>query len=303
MSKVTAKDDSKGSQSEPLKWEVFVTPGIPISTPERPAGVRETYFQAMASTLIYGKRDAILVDAFMTVEQANALADWVASKNKNLTTIYITHGHGDHWFGVGTILRRFPTARVVATPNTIKVMQGTPACMSLRSGSWLRATLRTTMSTFISSSRARRSDRSGSPRSTRSSRSTHAQLSLHTSDQRTTTVRGLSKRRGSTSAISTGWRKRRRPRKNSTTRCWSSIRPGSIQGGRCGARCARLSHRRGACPAASPCWYHRYTRLTLALPAEHFCQPANTQSQPSKPSGCVHLDHHTVRLSVLAERL
>jgi len=78
----------------------------------------------MASTLIYGKRDAILVDAFMTVEQANALADWVASKNKNLTTIYITHGHGDHWFGVGTILRRFPTARVVATPNTIKVMQG-----------------------------------------------------------------------------------------------------------------------------------------------------------------------------------
>jgi glyoxylase-like metal-dependent hydrolase (beta-lactamase superfamily II) len=51
------------------------------------------------------------------------LADWVASKNKNLTTIYITHGHGDHWFGVGTLLKRFPNARVVATPNTIKVMR------------------------------------------------------------------------------------------------------------------------------------------------------------------------------------
>jgi hypothetical protein len=35
-----------------LKWEVFVTPGIPVVTPDRPAGVRETYFQAMASTLI-----------------------------------------------------------------------------------------------------------------------------------------------------------------------------------------------------------------------------------------------------------
>ena len=34
----------------------------------------------------------------MTVKQANALADWVAAKDKNLTTIYITHGHGDHWF-------------------------------------------------------------------------------------------------------------------------------------------------------------------------------------------------------------
>jgi len=106
-----------------LKWEVFVTPGIPIVTPDRPPGIRETYFQATASTLICGTRDAVLADAYMTVKQSNTLADWVASKNKNLTTIYITHGHGDHWFGVGTLLERFPNARVVATPNTIKVMR------------------------------------------------------------------------------------------------------------------------------------------------------------------------------------
>ena len=106
-----------------LSWEVFVTQGIPIVTLDRPPGVRETYFQAMASTLIYGIRDAVLVDAFMTVKQANALADWVASKGKNLTTIYITHGHGDHWFGVGTLLGRFPNARAVATPNAVKVMR------------------------------------------------------------------------------------------------------------------------------------------------------------------------------------
>jgi glyoxylase-like metal-dependent hydrolase (beta-lactamase superfamily II) len=123
MSKVD-KNESASSQAEPLKWEVFVTPGIPIAQAQRPEGVHETFFQAMASTLIYGKRDAILVDAFMTVKQATALAGWVASKHKNLTTIYITHGHGDHWFGVGTVLERFPNARVVATPNTIKVMQG-----------------------------------------------------------------------------------------------------------------------------------------------------------------------------------
>ncbi len=121
----------QGLKAEALKWEVFVTPGIPIVTRDRPAGVRETYFQAMASTLIYGKSDAVLVDAFMTVEQASALADWVASKNKNLTTIYITHGHGDHWFGVGTLLERFPNASVVATPNTIEVMRqnGSPEAL------------------------------------------------------------------------------------------------------------------------------------------------------------------------------
>src|SRR5438552_11730590 len=104
-------------------WDVFVTPGIPIVTRDAPPGVRETYFQAMASTLIYGMRDAVLVDAFMTIKQANALADWVAAKGKNLTTIYITHGHGDHCFGIGTLLERFPNARAVATPNVVKVMR------------------------------------------------------------------------------------------------------------------------------------------------------------------------------------
>src|SRR5207249_10724012 len=88
----------------------------------RSPGIKEAYFQAMASTLIYVVRDAVLVDTFMTVKQANALADWIAAKGKNLTTIYITHGHGDHWFGIGTLLERFPNAKAVATPNVVKVM-------------------------------------------------------------------------------------------------------------------------------------------------------------------------------------
>ena len=110
------------SANSALHYEVFVTPGIPIVTPDRPPGVSETFFQAMASTLILGERDAVLVDAFLTVKQASALADWVASTGKNLTTIYITHGHGDHWFGVGTLLERFPKARVAATHGTVEVM-------------------------------------------------------------------------------------------------------------------------------------------------------------------------------------
>src|ERR1700722_515896 len=117
---------SKMAQVNPtptLEWDVFVTPGIPIVTIDLPPGITQAYFQAMASTLIYGARDAVLVDAFMTVKQANALADWVAAKNKNLTTIYITHGHGDHWFGVGTLLERFPSAIAGATPEVVKGMR------------------------------------------------------------------------------------------------------------------------------------------------------------------------------------
>jgi glyoxylase-like metal-dependent hydrolase (beta-lactamase superfamily II) len=100
-----------------------MTPGIPIVTSDMPPGVNEVYFQAMASTLIHGMRDAVLVDAFMTVKQADELANWVAASGKTLTTIYITHGHGDHWFGIGTLLERFPKARAVATPDVVKIMR------------------------------------------------------------------------------------------------------------------------------------------------------------------------------------
>jgi glyoxylase-like metal-dependent hydrolase (beta-lactamase superfamily II) len=126
---------TESNEAALLEWDVFVSPGIPIVTKDAPPGITKTYFQAMASTLIYGMRDAVLVDAFMTTKQANALADWVASKGKNLTTIYITHGHGDHWFGVGTLLERFPKARVVATPDTVKVMRQNASPEAL-DGAW-----------------------------------------------------------------------------------------------------------------------------------------------------------------------
>ncbi len=118
-----------------LRWEVFVTPGIPIRTADRPAGLTETFFQAMASTLIFGEKDAVLVDTFMTAKQANDLADWVEAKGKNLTTIYITHGHGDHWFGAGTLLERFPKARLVATPSSVEMMK-VNASPKVLDGAW-----------------------------------------------------------------------------------------------------------------------------------------------------------------------
>ena len=42
---------------------------------------------------------------------------------KNLTAIYVTHGHGDHWFGIGGLLERFPGARAVASPAVINMMK------------------------------------------------------------------------------------------------------------------------------------------------------------------------------------
>jgi len=78
-------------------------------------------FSPMASTLIYGTDDAVLTDPGMTAEQARVLGDWVAAKGRNLTDIFITHGHGDHWFAAGLLAERFG-ARVVASAGTIAQM-------------------------------------------------------------------------------------------------------------------------------------------------------------------------------------
>jgi glyoxylase-like metal-dependent hydrolase (beta-lactamase superfamily II) len=87
-------------------------------------------FSPMASTLIYGSEDAVLTDPGMTTEQARALGDWVAGKGRNLTDIFITHGHGDHWFAAGLLAERFG-ARVVASAGTIAQMHATAAARPL----------------------------------------------------------------------------------------------------------------------------------------------------------------------------
>jgi len=88
-----------------------------------PPGEKQRPWPPISSTLISGERDAVLVDTPITVEQARALANWVAASGKNLTTIYATHGHGDHFFGTSTVLERFPVARFVARPDVIKIMR------------------------------------------------------------------------------------------------------------------------------------------------------------------------------------
>jgi len=106
-----------------LQWEVFVSVQIPVVTSDLPPGASEMKWSPISSTLISGKRDAVLVDTAITVDQNQKLVDWIAHSGKNLTAIYATHGHGDHFFGVNTIQKKFPKARFVATSEVIAVMR------------------------------------------------------------------------------------------------------------------------------------------------------------------------------------
>ena len=109
--------------SNPLQWHVLVSSQIPVVTRDLPPGVAERTWSPISSTLISGERDAVLVDTFITVEQNQALVEWIAQSGKNLTMIYATHGHGDHFFGVNTIRARFPNARFVAPRDVVTVMR------------------------------------------------------------------------------------------------------------------------------------------------------------------------------------
>jgi glyoxylase-like metal-dependent hydrolase (beta-lactamase superfamily II) len=106
-----------------LMWEVFLAPSIPAIAPDMPPGETARPWPPISSTLISGEHDAVLVDTPITVEQSRALVNWLVARGKNLTTIYATHGHGDHFFGTSTILERFPGARFVARPEVIKIMR------------------------------------------------------------------------------------------------------------------------------------------------------------------------------------
>ena len=116
-----------------LQWEVFVSGQIPVVTDDFPPGASEVKWSPISSTLISGKRDAVLVDTAITIDQNQKLVEWIAASGKNLTTIYATHGHGDHFFGIGALLDRFPNARAVATPDVVKVMRQQASPQSLAS--------------------------------------------------------------------------------------------------------------------------------------------------------------------------
>lgn len=78
---------------------------------------------SVTSTLIYGEKDAILVDTQFVMSEAYRVAAMVLESKRNLTTVYITHGHPDHYFGIAALKQAFPNAKFVALPETVAAIR------------------------------------------------------------------------------------------------------------------------------------------------------------------------------------
>lgn len=82
---------------------------------------------SVASNLVIGQHDAILIDAQFAASDAAQLVQRIRDSGKRLTSIYISHGDPDFYFGLATVHDAFPEARILATAPTVAHITATQA--------------------------------------------------------------------------------------------------------------------------------------------------------------------------------
>ena len=79
----------------------------------------------VASVIISGKTEAVLIDAQFTLADAETVAQRIKNSGKKLTTIYVSHGDPDFYFGLEVFKRYFPEVTAYASPATIEHIKAT----------------------------------------------------------------------------------------------------------------------------------------------------------------------------------
>jgi glyoxylase-like metal-dependent hydrolase (beta-lactamase superfamily II) len=71
------------------------------------------------STLVYGEKDAVLIDASQVLSDSYIMAAEIIKTRKNLKYIYVSHFHPDHHFGLNALIKVFPDAKVVGLAQSV----------------------------------------------------------------------------------------------------------------------------------------------------------------------------------------
>ena len=99
-----------------LRTHVFIAP-------MREFGSEGKHWSPCASTLVTGETEAVLTDTGHIKSDVSELGDMIEQTGKRLTTIFITHGHLDHFLEIGQLMKRFPDARPVAKAAVVADIQ------------------------------------------------------------------------------------------------------------------------------------------------------------------------------------
>ena len=79
----------------------------------------------VASVIVSGKTDAILIDTQFTLDDAEKVAQEIKSSGKKLTTIFVSHGDPDYYFGLEVFKKYFPEVTAYASPATVEHIKAT----------------------------------------------------------------------------------------------------------------------------------------------------------------------------------
>ncbi len=77
----------------------------------------------VSSVLVKGETEAVLIDAQFTLADAHQVVAKILRSGKKLTSVYVSHGDPDYYFGLEVIKQAFPDVKVYATPETLKYIR------------------------------------------------------------------------------------------------------------------------------------------------------------------------------------
>jgi glyoxylase-like metal-dependent hydrolase (beta-lactamase superfamily II) len=115
--------------ASPLELQVVVSPAVDVAI----GGT----FSPTTATILTGPTEAVLVDTLFTPDDVERLVTAIEATARTLTTVYITHAHFDHYFGLGALLERFPGARGVALPAVAELVRDTHEAGRALAENWL----------------------------------------------------------------------------------------------------------------------------------------------------------------------
>ena len=77
---------------------------------------------SVASVIVYGKEEAVLIDTQWSRANAYRVCAELCELGKKLTTIFVTHAHPDHYFGTAYIAEQFPGVKCVAPAEAARTI-------------------------------------------------------------------------------------------------------------------------------------------------------------------------------------